>query len=150
MSVDLRAGVDYSLTRRHYDNIDYVAITINSTLTFYTIGGLAFLNNRKIFDVTKGWGLYIHGMDGLPPTGVPAPILALGIPVWQSPVPAFEGKRIQLRSNTRALVRFGNILNVPVEVPAQQTMEFFEKTFCVWVRAAPGATVGTLRLWAEG
>lgn len=63
---------------------------------------------------------------------------------------SFEGKRLQMRSNTRALVRFGNILNVGVEVPAQQTMEFFEKTFCIWVRAAAGATAGTLKLWAEG
>ena len=149
MSDDLEGGLNYARLKRHYDQNDYASIGFNATLKFYTIGAMAFLTNPSIFDALQGWSLYNHGQPAVPP---PEPVLAFGIPFWPSPVPAFEGKRIQMLvegTTTRAIVRFGNVSNVAHLIPTGQKMVFFERTFVVFIQRA-GATNGTLHFWAEG
>lgn len=135
--------------KRHYEQNDYASIAFNPTLKFYTIGAMAFLSNPNVFDLLNGWSLYNHGQAPIPP---PAPVLAFGIAAWPSPVPAFEGKRIQMLvsgTSGRAIVRFGNVNNVAHMIPVGQRMVFFERTFLFFVQAA-GATSGTLHVWTEG
>jgi len=67
---------------------------------------------------------------------------------WPSPAPGFKGKRFMFRPTQRCFIRFGNINNVQHEIPANQTSEFWQRTFIVFVQAA--ATAGTLRMSVEG
>ena len=147
MSNEIEGGMDYSKLKRHYELNDYASVAFNSTTNFYTVGAMAFLLNRNTFDVTKGWSLFDHGLGaGFPP---PAPVAALGIPAWPSPVPAFESKHIQMLSGERAVVRFANLAAVPHLIPPGEKMEFWQRTFLIFVQRA-GATSGTLHFWAEG
>jgi hypothetical protein len=140
LSVDVAGGEDYAQTKRHYQLNDYAAVPFNATQDYYPVGARAFLSNRTVFDVTKGWVLHDHKQPAAP--------LFFGFLPWPSPAPSFEGKRFMFRPTQRCLVRFGNINSVQHEIPANQTTIFWQRTWVVFVQAA--ATAGTLRMSIEG
>lgn len=140
MSEDLEGGHDYSKTRRHYDNFDFVSVPFNATQDFYPVGAMAFLANQGIFNPLSGWSLH-------PRVPTRAPFFFGPIP-FPSPGPQFEGKRFQFRSTRTARIRFGDIRNVELLLPPNQTMEFWQRSYLVFVRSF--ATAGTLNVWIEG
>lgn len=139
MSKEVEGAIDYAKTKRHYLMNDYVSMPFDATQDYYTIGAMAYLANRNIYDESKGWAMFSHAQPAAPNF--------FGATVWPSPSPGFEGKHWLLRSNQRCFIRFGGVGNVQHEILANVTMEFWQRTFIVFVQ---GGTAGILRMSVEG
>jgi hypothetical protein len=143
VSSDVEGGLNYSRLKRFYDAYDFVTMPFSATMDYYTSGAMGFINNQNVFDPLKGWSLHPHGQARAP--------LFFGFVPWPSPAPAFEGKHWRFRSTRTALVRFGDVRNVPIVLPAAQTLEFWQRSYIVFVRTPLAfGTAGTLSLFVEG
>ena len=140
MSSDVAGGEDYAQTKRHYMLNDYVAMPFDGTQDYYPVGSRAFLSNRPIFDLSKGWCLHRHDQ--------PNPPIFFGFLPWPDPSPSFEAKRFLFRPNQRCLIRFCNINSVQHEIPPNVTSEFRQRCFTIFAQSV--ATAGTLRMSVEG
>lgn len=78
----------------------------------------------------------------------PPPPIFFGFLPWPDPSSSSEAKRIQIRSNTAALIRSRGASNVAHEISQNVTMEFFQRVFNVFVQAQ--ATAGTIKISFEG
>jgi hypothetical protein len=70
---------------------------------------------------------------------------------WPNSAPAFEAKHIRIRSTRTALVRFCDIQNVEIQIPPNETLEFWQRTYLIFVRSPlVGDTAGTMAITFEG
>jgi hypothetical protein len=146
MSLDVIAGINYALTRRHYDNDDYVAISFGPTQDYYVVGTMAYINDANVVDVERGWCLYAHGQPAAP-AFLATVLAALGL-TWPSQVPAFEAKDILFYATQDCYVRFEGASRVRHYIPANTFMRFHRRCFMFFVQQVSAA--GTLMAWMEG
>jgi len=157
VSKDIRGGVDYALTKRHYDCDDYVSLLVGgvpvlngipftAAPTYYVVGLMAYINDATVPDFERGWTLFAHGQAAAPAWLAPF-LAALGI-TWPTEVPAFEAKDILFRSDQDCWVRFESVSHVPQFIPANTFMRFHRRCFMFWVQQVTAP--GTLYAWIEG
>lgn len=149
MSTDSQGGVNYALTKRHYDADDYVALPFTATQDYYIVGMGAYFSDPTVFNIFYGWTLYTHGQSPMP-TWLATLIAAGIIPpfIWPTQVPAFEAKDILFRSDQDCYVRFAGSLRVPHLIPANTWMRYHRRCFILFVQSA--GVDGTLNITIEG
>ena len=140
MSQDISGGVDYSLLKRHYDNIDHVQLSFAGPLAnveqSYVVGTSAALANSTLPTTKPGWTIYI------PTAPLPLVYQALGL----TSGPAFEAKDILFYATQACAISLDLPTNLPIPIPANTFMHFHTKHF-VFYATQNG---GTLDAWIEG
>jgi hypothetical protein len=146
MSWDLHGGINYALTKRHYDADDYVAIPFGPTQDYYVVGTMAYMNDPNVADFERGWCLFAHGQPAAP--AFLAPVLAaLGL-TWPSQTPAFEAKDILFYATQDCYIRFEGSSRVQHYIPANTFMRFHRRCLMFFVQQVSAS--GTLMAWIEG
>lgn len=159
MSKDVRGGLDYALTKRHYDADDSVTLVVNGVVllngipflaaapTYYVVGLMAYINDVNVPDFERGWTLFAHGQAAAPAWLAPF-LAALGITTWPAELPSFEAKDLLFYSDVDCFVQFEGLNRVRHFIPANTFMRFHRRCFMFWVQGV--AANGTLRCWIEG
>lgn len=178
MSHAVEGGIDYALTKRHYDADDYVShpdmvnIYTGTALngvpftlaaeTFYISGLMAYLNDPPTIlswmappvPFEHGWCPFTHGQATAPAWLAPL-LTAAGvnwlnlIPGYPNTVPAFEAKDILFYATEDCWVWFEGSSRVRHYIPANTYVRFHRRCFMFWV-ISDTAALGELRCWIEG
>ena len=165
MSKDVRGGIDYALLKQHYDADDYVSlkhpttgltllngIPFTATETYYIPGLMAYLHDKNVFDIEKGWILYTHGQPAAPAYLLPF-LTALGLAAWPPKVAAFEAKKITFLATEDCWIRFEGASRVRHFIPggALVTGPYFTYTRrCNIFFVVRDTTNGILYVWITG
>lgn len=173
MSFDIKGGIEYALTKRHYDADDNVVfrhpttgvplmigLPFTDTPTFYVSGMLAYLADPTVYDPLKGWCLYTHGQPAPPPTFTAPVVAVIGaiytatlMAAWPAAIPAFEAKRTTFLATEDCWVHFEGPIRVSQYIPggtlaAGPYFTWNRRWFIIWVERV--TTNGTLYAWIEG
>ena len=138
--VDLFGGIDYSVSKRLYDNYDYTQLSFAGFFAnvqqSYVVGTMAYAADKTLPTTKLGWKV-------LAPT---APLPLAYQLVGAKSGPAFEGKDILLYASQACTVSFGSPTALAVSIPATTFMHFHQRCFVLYATQA----AGTLDIWIEG
>ena len=168
MSLDVQAGIDYALLKRHYDNDDYCEIAFDGTevhpvtarslpiaaafnaglpsgtpalfpmLSPYIVGTWAIVHDPTLLTTVPGWSTT--------PARTEAAILNPNPPPTY--LPCFEAKDLLFHSDKDCWIRFAAPNRVQHFIRANTYMRFHRRCFIFYV--IQDTTEGTLKVWMEG
>ncbi len=140
MSIDVKGGMDYTLLKRHYDNIDYAQLSFAGPFAniqqSYVIGTMAFLADATLVTTKLGWTVYT------PTAPLPLVYQAGGLTAG----PAFEAKDFLVYATQACTIRLDSPTRVGIVIPANTFMSFHTRCFVIYATQ----NGGTLDIWSEG